>query len=85
MPRVRLRLPDGKMYGEIGEVNAADNRVNPLTGTVKVRAVVANPDRVLGPGLYVDVVIEEREAHSALVVPMTAVLQDRAGHFVMVG
>ena len=36
--RVKVRLPDGNEYDQIGTVNFVDNQVDPTTDTVTVRA-----------------------------------------------
>lgn len=50
-----LILPDGSEYAEQGQIEFANNRVDPQTGTVSIRATFANPQRLLLPGQYVTV------------------------------
>ncbi len=40
---IRLRLPDGRLYGETGKLDFLDNTVVQSTDTVIVRGVIANP------------------------------------------
>lgn len=65
-----------------GTVRGVDSRVDPVTRTVQVRALIPNPDGRLKPGLLmqVDVLIDPREG---LVVPEAALLQQGTDHFVM--
>ena len=52
----RLRLADGVTYEHDGQIDFVDPRVDPGTGTIQVRARFAHPDRLLVPGLYVNVI-----------------------------
>ena len=40
---IRLRLPDGRLYGQTGQLNFVDNTVAQTTDTVLVRGAIANP------------------------------------------
>jgi membrane fusion protein (multidrug efflux system) len=80
----RLRLADGSSYPLGGELELLDNRVDPQTGTVDVRARFPNPDDLLLPGLFVTVELRTSEAQSRPVVRQSAVQQDQAGAFVLV-
>src|SRR5262249_13951574 len=53
-------------------------------GTVKVRAVFPNKDRVLWPGQFVVASVTLREMHDAVVVPSQAVQTGPKGTFVFV-
>lgn len=59
-----------------GEVYAIDPLIDPNGRAVRLRARVANPDRVLSPGLFarVQVVVERRE--NAVLVPESAVFAE---------
>ncbi len=85
-PRVEpaLRLADGTDYAQLGRFDFLDNQVNQGTDTVTARAVFANPDEVLLPGQFVTVVIKQKEAVSALVVPQAAIQENQSGRFVLV-
>jgi membrane fusion protein (multidrug efflux system) len=78
-----IRLPNGAMYERSGEFDFVDNKVDEKTGTVLVRAVFDNPDRLLLPGQFVTVVIERKEAKDAVVIPQAAVLTDQGGHYIL--
>jgi membrane fusion protein (multidrug efflux system) len=79
-----LRLADGTMYPEQGRIEFADNRVDPATATVPVRAAFANPQRLLLPGQFVTVVIKQDASERKPVVPVAAVQEDRDGKFVLI-
>jgi membrane fusion protein (multidrug efflux system) len=78
-----VRLPDGTMYEHPGVFDFVDNKVDEKTGTVLVRALFPNPDRLLLPGQFVTVVIERKEAKDAVVIPQAAVLTDQGGQYVL--
>ena len=80
---VRLRLPGNGDYPRDGRIVFMDNRVDPATGTLAVRAEFPNPDGILLPGQYVDVLVGRAEARRMPVVPQSAVLQDREGRYVL--
>jgi multidrug efflux system membrane fusion protein len=80
---VLLQTADGKIYEHDGEVDFADNRVDPTTGTLQVRATFPNPDGKLYPGLFVRV-LAPRERGEQMLVPEVALLRDLAGAYVLV-
>lgn len=80
--KLSLRLANGTEYDEAGRIEFVENEVDPQTGTVTARAIFPNPHRVLIPGQFVTISIEEKEVPKLPVVPQTAVLQDRDGRFV---
>lgn len=79
----RIKLSDGSIYGQDGHFDFIDNKVDEKTGTVLVRAVFPNPDKLLLPGQFVNVVIERKEAVESVVIPQAAVLTDQGGSYVL--
>jgi membrane fusion protein, multidrug efflux system len=93
--RVRLRLPDGRMYGQAGRLDYADPSVAPNTDSLLLRATIPNPlregakagepgARELLDGAFVTVFLEGVEPVQALAIPRAAVLSDQRGSFVYV-
>ncbi|MCR9256149.1 MAG: efflux RND transporter periplasmic adaptor subunit [Alphaproteobacteria bacterium] len=80
----RIRLPNGELYPETGIIEFVDNRIDPTTGTIAIRALFANPRGIVLPGQFVSVLIDEGEEINRAVVPYQAVQQDRQGRFVLV-
>ncbi|HYN37994.1 MAG TPA: efflux RND transporter periplasmic adaptor subunit [Rhodospirillales bacterium] len=80
----RVRLSNGAEYGRPGRLTFVDNTVDPSTGTIAVRAEFANPEKLLVPGLFVTVLLDQAEAKPALLVPQAAVQEDQGGRFVLV-
>lgn len=81
---VRVGLANEQGYPHTGQVDFTDNQVDPDTGTIRARAVVANPDRVFTPGLYARVQLEGAAAAQALLVDERAVLTDQDRKYVYV-
>jgi membrane fusion protein, multidrug efflux system len=92
---VKLRLPDGSMYGHTGKIDYVEPTVSATTDTILVRARIANPprqqvqegqmvDRPLVDGAFVTVLVEGIEPVMALGIPRKAVLSDQQGDYVYV-
>ena len=79
-----LRLDDGSRYEHEGRFVFVDNRVDPKTDTIAVRAEFPNPDKLLLPDQFVTVLVERSNPISALVVPQAAIQEDQTGRFVLV-
>jgi multidrug efflux system membrane fusion protein len=86
-------IRDGKMACELqlanetgfphkGVLDFVDNRVDPATGTMRVRGVFANPDRALQPGFFARVRVPGSAKYSALLIPDLAVGTDQEQKFV---
>ena len=83
---VRVRLADGSVYAEDGEVEFVGNAANAGTDTMPVYARFANPDGLLVPGATVKVEVQAKEARRYVALPLTAVVHDGEKDFVwMVG
>jgi multidrug efflux system membrane fusion protein len=67
-----------------GELTFIDNRVDPTTGTVQLKATFANADTRLWPGQFVNVVLTLTTQPNALVVPREAVQTGQQGRYVFV-
>jgi membrane fusion protein, multidrug efflux system len=81
---IYVKLADGSRYPSAGKIDFLGNTVNQGTDTVQVRAIFANPDRVLVDGQLVTVVAEEGRGESALLVPQQALQVDQTGPYVLV-
>jgi membrane fusion protein (multidrug efflux system) len=93
--RVRVRLPDGRIYAQAGTLDYADPSVAPSTDSLTLRATIPNPvrpgvrpgepaNRDLLDGAFVTVFLEGIEPIRALAIPRAAVLSDPQGSFVYV-
>jgi membrane fusion protein (multidrug efflux system) len=76
---VTLTLEDGSVYPLSGKLSFTDVGVAPDTGTVALRAVFANPQGLLLPGMYVRAALEKGAVAQAIMVPQLAVSLDAKG------
>ncbi|CAB3681135.1 putative efflux pump periplasmic linker TtgA [Paraburkholderia sediminicola] len=77
--KVSLILEDGRTYSEKGKLQFTDVTVDQTTGSVTVRAIFKNTDKVLLPGMFVRARIEEGINDNALVVPQVGITHDQKG------
>ncbi len=80
---VRLKLADGSDYARAGKVDFTDVRVDPATGTIQGRAVVANPRGLLLPGQFARVELSGGVRPNAIAIPQRAVLEGPGSKIVM--
>ena len=66
-----------------GEVSSIDTRVDPVSRTITVRALVANDDRRLRPGMFLTVTLLKEDVE-ALLVPEQAIVPERSRQYVFV-
>jgi len=75
---VQVRLQDEANYGRSGRLDFTDNGLDPRSGTVRGRAVLANPDLFLTPGMFGNMRLASGTAVRALLVPDAAIQTDQA-------
>jgi membrane fusion protein (multidrug efflux system) len=92
---IKLRLPDGRVYGQDGKVDYASPTVAENTDTITLRGVIPNlvfpgmkvgqpGSRELADGEFVSVMLEGVQPILVLAVPRAAVLSDQQGDYVYV-
>ena len=79
--KARATALDNKEY--LGEVKSIDSRVDPVTRSVQVRAVLQNPDGSILPGILMQVDLL-RNTRQAIVIPEAALLPMANRQYVMV-
>jgi multidrug efflux system membrane fusion protein len=79
-----VRLPDGPGEPREGELTFLDNSVQEGTGTVKLRATVANKDRRFWPGRFVQIRLVLSTRKDAVLIPAEAPQMSAKGQFVYV-
>jgi len=79
-----VAFADETGYPHPATVDFIDNRVDPQTGTLKVRVSVNNDDGALSPGLFARVRLPEGPARDAILVSDRAVATDQDRRFVWV-
>ena len=67
-----------------GKVSTTDNAIDPVTGTIKVKAEFANTDGALFPNQFVNIKLQVNTLVDAVAVPSTAVQRAPRGAFVYV-
>jgi len=93
--QIRLRLPTGKIYREVGHLDYVSPTVAQNTDTITLRGVIPNPLlpkmkaggsglRELTDGEFVTVLLEGVEPITVLAIPRAAVLSDQQGDYVYV-
>lgn len=88
--QVRLRLPNGRIYDQIGKLDFSDIAIAKDTDTILLRATIANPVqsrtglRDLADDMFVSVNLEAVEPKKILTVPRSAILSDQQGNYVYV-
>ena len=65
-----------------GTLDTIDNQVDTSTGTVKLRALFANPQGALFPNQFVNATLLVRTLHGVVTIPSTAVQTGSPGTFV---
>ncbi|MGV3774725.1 MAG: efflux RND transporter periplasmic adaptor subunit [Verrucomicrobiales bacterium] len=79
-----MELLNEKGYPHKGEVDFVDNQLNPATGTIRARAVFANPDRLMAPGFFARVRIPGVGEYDSLLVRDSAIGSDQGRSYVLV-
>jgi membrane fusion protein, multidrug efflux system len=92
---IKLRLPNGSIYGQDGKLDYASPTVAETTDTVTLRGVIPNPvlpgmtagqpgARELVDGEFVTVQLEGVQPITVLAIPRAAVLSDQQGDYVYI-
>jgi len=81
---VSVALADESDFSHRGMIDFIDNQVDPSTGTIRVRAVVPNPDRLLTPGLFTRVRLPVSEPRAGILVTDRAIGTDQDRKYVLV-
>jgi membrane fusion protein, multidrug efflux system len=90
---IKLQLPDGRLYGQTGELNFVNNTIAQNTDTITLRGTIPNPAlydpsktegvvRELTDGEFVTVLLEGVQPIEVLAIPRSAVLSDQQGDYV---
>jgi len=74
---IEMQLANENDFPHKGVVDFVDNQVDPNTGTIKVRGVFANKDRILRPGLFAQVRIPATPKYKSLLISDLCVAYDQ--------
>jgi len=83
-PTVAVGLANEDGYPHTGTVDFVDNRLNPATGSIRVRAILDNKDGRFTPGLSARVRLASGVAAPSTLVPERAIGTDQTRKVVMV-
>lgn len=72
---VSLSLADGQVYGSKGRLDAVQRSIDARTGTLSVRLLFPNRDRILRPGQYGRIQFVSETLTGAVCVPQKAVTE----------
>ena len=92
---IKVRLPDGRIYQQTGQLNFVNNTIAQNTDTISLRGTIPNPTlhdpattggavRELTDGEFVTVNLEGVEPVEVLAIPRSAVLSDQQGEYVFI-
>ncbi|MGQ9370364.1 efflux RND transporter periplasmic adaptor subunit [Azospirillum sp. ST 5-10] len=81
---VRLGLANEEGHPRTGTVESVDNRLDTVSGTIRVRARFDNPDGLLVPGLYARILVGGTEPHDAVLVDERAIGTDQDKKYVLI-
>ena len=80
---IELQLADEAGFPHSGHIESFDNRVDPNTGSILLRAVFSNDDGRIVPGLFARIRVPLSERHAALLVSERAIGTDQAQKYIL--
>jgi RND family efflux transporter MFP subunit len=80
---VELQLGDEENFVHKGTIESFDNKLDPNTGSILLRAVFNNPDGRIVPGLFARIRVPLSEKHPAMLVSERAIGTDQAQKYVL--
>jgi len=81
---IQLSLQDEKDFPHTGYIDFLDNKVDPETGTIRIRGVFDFENGLLGPGLFVRLRIPAGDPYKAVLVPQRSVTSTQGEKYVVV-
>ena len=81
---VAVKLIDEPDFAHKGKMDFVDNVIERSSGTIRGRALLANPDGVFTPGMFGRVRIPGSPPYEALLLPDTAIGSEQVRKFVLV-
>lgn len=82
--KVEAQLQGENAFSHAGRLDFVDNIINQSTGTLKVRAIFNNDDKLLTPGMFATVRFAPAGPHRELLIPAKTIASDQAKRFVLV-
>jgi RND family efflux transporter MFP subunit len=81
---VSLKLIDEKDFDHTGAIDFVDNVISASSGTIRGRAVFANPNGFFTPGMFGRIRVPGSPPHVALLIPDVAIGSEQARKYVLV-
>lgn len=79
-----LLLPDNSLYNRLGKLSFIDRAVDPQTGSILVRLIFPNPERILKVGMSCVVRVHNLDTKPQMLIPSRAVTEQMGEYFVFV-
>jgi RND family efflux transporter MFP subunit len=80
---VEIRIGDETSLTRQGQIESLDNRLDPQSGSIVVRAVFSNPGGQIVPGLFTHIRLPASAKTPTLLIDETAIGTDQAQKFVL--
>lgn len=80
---VKVSVSDETIPPQFGHLDFSENRLDRDTGTMRVRAILDNPDEILTPGLFGRVNVPGSLPYEGVLVPDAAIVSDQNRRLVM--
>jgi RND family efflux transporter MFP subunit len=80
---VELQLGDEQGFAHRGKIESFDNKLDPNTGSILLRAVFDNPEGRIVPGLFARIRVPVSDKHQSIMVSESAIGTDQAQKFVL--
>jgi membrane fusion protein, multidrug efflux system len=81
---VSLKLIDEKDFDHGGKIDFVDNAISTSSGTIRGRAIFANPNGIFVPGMFGRIRVPGSLPHLALLIPDAAIGSEQARKYVLV-
>jgi RND family efflux transporter MFP subunit len=81
--KVALKLIDEPDFAHEGSIDFVDNVIDRTTGTIRGRAVFANPNGVFTPGMFARVRLPASSSYEALLLPDSAIGTEQIRKFAL--
>lgn len=81
--RLEVMTANGATYPHAAEITGVDNAVSATMGTLKMDALLDNPNALLRPGMYVKVRAAMDVLQDAMLVPQGAIVSQQGKQFVL--
>src|SRR5262249_12805613 len=82
--KVMLALADEEKHTRPGVIDFADNRLEPATGTLRIRVEMRNEDLFVSPGMFIRLQLPVGKARESLLVPEAALASKQGQKIVYV-